>query len=190
MEKSHTFKVNNGGLQDGSIVLVKKIPPNTPISPTPGVILMTANKEYSGICIIDTKPFKFTINVVDIDDYLKDMKFIYTKNLIKGAEIKELIEFLSTNDNVNQLNRFLHISTAHNKSRSRSRPKSRSMSRPKSRPSRYPNRRDNTVDFPQIIQGVYSAKSIRRRRKSRRHKKTNRRHKKSNNRHKKSNRRR
>ena len=38
--------------------------------------------------------------------------------------------------------------------------------------------------------GGYSAKSIRRRRKSRRHKKTNRRHKKSNNRHKKSNRRR
>ena len=28
MEKSHTFKVNNGGLQDGSIVLVKK---NRPI---------------------------------------------------------------------------------------------------------------------------------------------------------------
>ena len=37
--------------------------------------------------------------------------------------------------------------------------------------------------------GGYSAKSIRRRRKSRRHKKTNRRHKKSNNRHKKTNRR-
>ena len=45
MENSHTFIVNNGGLQDGSIVLVKKIPPNTPISPTPGVILMKDNEE-------------------------------------------------------------------------------------------------------------------------------------------------
>ena len=76
MENSHTFIVNNGGLRDGSIVLVKKIPPNTPISPTPGVILMTDNEEYSGICIIDTKPFKFTINVVDIDEYVEDMKYI------------------------------------------------------------------------------------------------------------------
>ena len=41
-----------------------------------------------------------------------------------------------------------------------------------------------------LIDGGYSAKSIRKRYKSRRHKKTNRRHKKSNNRNKKSNRRR
>ena len=188
MDNSHTFKVNNGGLRPGSIVLVKKKPPNTPIPPTPGVILMVANEEYSGVCIINTKPFQFTINVDDIDDYLEDMGFKYTKNLITGAEIKELINFLSTNDNVNNLNNYPDKSAAYSQSRPKSRPKSRSISRP----SRYPNRRDNTVDIPPYIPGGggYSAKSIRRRRKSRRHKKTNRRHKKSNNRHKKSNRRR
>ena len=140
--------------------------------------MRTDNGEYSGVCIIDTKPFKFTINVVDIDEYLKDMKFIYTKNLENGAEMKELIEFLSTNDNVKNLNNYPDNSAAYSQSRSISRP----ISRPKSRPSRYPNRQDNTVDIPLFIPdgGGYSAKSIRRRRKSNRHKKTNRRHKKSN----------
>ena len=112
------------------------------------------------------------------------MKFIYTKKFIKGAEIKELIDFLSTNDNVKNLNNYPDKSAAYSQSRPRPRPKSRPI-------SRYPNIQDYTVEAQYIPdEGGYSAKSIRRRYKSRRHKKTNRRHKKSNNRHKKSNRRR
>ena len=168
MEKSHTFIENNGGLQRGSIVLVKNIPSNTPtpgvITPTPGFIMLADNDEYRVAFIVNKKLIRYKIPAVEINTYLEDKKFIYTNGLDTPEHIKELIEFLSTNNNVNNLYNYPHISTAPIQPR----------------PRYDATGQYDTVDFPQIIQGGYSAKSIRRRRKSRRHKKTNHRRRKSN----------
>jgi len=174
MEKSHTFIENNGGLQRGSIVLVKNIPSNTPtpgvITPTPGFIMLADNDEYRVAFIVNKKLIRYKIPAVEINTYLEDKKFIYTNGLDTPEHIKELIEFLSTNNNVNNLYNYPHISTAP------------IQPRPRPRPTYDAAEQYHTADSPQYIpdEGGYSAKSIRRRRKSRRHKKTNYRRRKSN----------